>query len=192
MKRQLFLLVLTILSSVFLFAQNTNAANPKTTIESVNKTVTEQKAQIELLQGENENLKKQLNDLKEEVGIYRGDVRQSVSELHDDMSHWQTQLSTIITIITIVIGAIVPFLLNRFHDKRMEGILEKQGKELDTIKEAVKKSEEAAAAAGSSAPQKRPCRKAANSSPGRWSPSPSTAGSWTDVCRRTSFRQKNP
>ena len=145
MKRRLFLLVLTILSSVFLFAQNANAAPPKTTIESVNKTVTEQKAQIELLQGENENLKKQLNDLKEEVGIYRGDVRQSVSVLHDDMSHWQTQLSIIFTIITIVIGVIVPFLLNRSHDKRMEEILGKQGKELDTIKEAVKKSEDAAA-----------------------------------------------
>ncbi len=145
MKRRLFLLVLTILSSVFLFAQNANAATPKTTIESVNKTVTEQKAQIELLQGENEYLKKQLTDLKEEVGIYRGDVRQSVSVLHDDMSHWQTQLSIIITIITIVIGVIVPLLLNRSHDKRMEGILEKQGKELDTIKEAVKKSEEAVA-----------------------------------------------
>lgn len=59
------------------------------------------------------DLQMKMNDIKEEVKIYRDDFRHSVNEYHDKMDEKLNILTSIIGLIGVVFGAIIPYIFNR-------------------------------------------------------------------------------
>ena len=95
--------------------------------------ITSQQETILLLKDENEAMEKRLQELEQEIELYRGDVRTAVSEVHDDMSHWLTMLSIIIGLL----GVIIPLIINYSYGKYVERMWNEAKEESHSAKEEV-------------------------------------------------------
>ncbi len=101
-------------------------------MQNIQSKIETQNEVILQLQTDNENMRSHLCDLEKEVDYYRGDVRAIASDLTGKMSQWLAVLS----IIMVILGVVVPYILNSNKEKVFE-------KMLKDIKEQANKAEEA-------------------------------------------------
>lgn len=126
MKTKRLLTVLIILCSLNMFGQQAKKESaPKNDIQkeiinNLQSRIDDQQEIILQLQTNNDNMQNHLCDLEKEVDYYRGDVRAISSDLTGKMSHWLTLLS----IIMVVLGVVVPYILNSNKEKVFEKMLE--------------------------------------------------------------------
>ena len=111
--------------------------------------VSKQQETILQLQKENNDLQKQLDKMEKEIEVYREDVRSCTSEMNDNMSLWLSMLgnkltlfSCIITVITALLGGVVPYFINKRNkeeqEKRFSEIKEELNKQIETLTKQAK------------------------------------------------------
>ena len=113
-----------------LYGQQKSSSQPqKSDIQALEETVSQ-------LQADNRALKKQLDDLQNEVEYYRGDVRAKVADFNDDLSQWLT----IMAIMMAVVGIAIPIIINYRNEKSMGEMLSDVSNQ---AKEAKQRAEQA-------------------------------------------------
>ena len=95
-----------------------NVSNQKPsqiTVTQVPVTMSQDETIVQL-QVENRDLQKQLKELKEEVDLYRGDVRAEISKIESSLNTWMTVFGILIGLF----GVIIPWLISKETKKNAE------------------------------------------------------------------------
>ena len=108
-------LIFTTLTLLFILNAGSQAANEISTKESSQINTTHAQT-IMQLQAENKDLQKQITELKQEVDLYRGDVREEVSHIYSILSIWATIFCIMISLISII----YPWHMNKETGKKAE------------------------------------------------------------------------
>ncbi|MBP5625701.1 MAG: tetratricopeptide repeat protein, partial [Bacteroidales bacterium] len=146
-KRRVLLSILAIFGSLCLFAQNSTKSQiaPSTrelsnSVESLTEKTKQLSSDNQALTKEIEELSGQIKKLEDEVGIYREDVRSSISNYYDRLNNW-------LVILTLV-GLVAPLIINKNYEEKFNKSLDSLHAQLDEVSRKAQTAQEAAKASG--------------------------------------------
>ena len=146
MKTKLSLTVLMLLFCLSVFGQQSiNVPTPRKFSTSLIQSSVSQQETIYQLQAENQNLQNRLERmekeherLEKEIDIYRGDVREKVSEVNGNLALWLTVLSMAL----VILGVVTPLIINSRSENRVKEMLEETKKRAEAAEKESKESKE--------------------------------------------------